>query len=468
MLNPTLLTVFLWGAPPTEPEVLDGPTDDALGETVDPPPEDATAPSEPIAPTESDTPSEPRVESSTTAPTKSTPAPEAATDAAVKPPAEAKKAYEIEGAPGKGLTIKVGDKFSLNIRARIQVRYQLNIPAEDSAGARALKQTVNIGTARLYFGGNILTPKLTYLIQLAVAGRDFRDGATSPVYDAFLDWAAHRDIGIKVGQYFVPFDRLRTVREFALQMADRPRPVGELTLDRDVGVTLYSDKFLGDKSPVAYRIGAFGGGGTNLSLGKKPGGLFVGRIELRPLGAIDDDSEGDLDRRKKPALALGAAFAANLHTDRLRSTTGPTFTGGTTHYFHQAADLVFKWRGWAVQGEYLRKWASRNGIRSRDEDGNPVLEWTRSGQGWIAQTSYIFDPPIELVARLSGMYALGNTDPAFKADLDKRGQEVAGGINYYINGHRMKVQADWIALMPHDFAFKKAEHIVHFQLDVTF
>ena len=53
------------------------------------------------------------------------------------------------------------------------------------------------------------------------------------IYDAFLDWKAHRDISVKAGQFFVPFDRLRTVREFALQMGDRPRPVAELTLDRD-------------------------------------------------------------------------------------------------------------------------------------------------------------------------------------------------------------------------------------------
>ncbi len=381
---------------------------------------------------------------------------------------ESKPKYELSGAPGKGLTVSFGDAFALNIKSRIQFRYQLNIPAADDAGTRNLRQAINIGTARLWFSGHILSPKVTYMIQLAVAGRDYRDGAVSPVFDAYIDWAAHRDFGIRAGQFFVPFDRLRTVREFALQMADRPRPVGELTLDRDAGVMIYSDNFLGDKSPVAYRIGAFGGGGTNVVVGKKPGALMVSRLEVRPLGKIDDDQEGDLERRKKPALALGGAFAANLNTDRLRSTTGATFVGGTTHYYHGAADVVFKWRGWAVQGEYLRKWASVNAINSVDDDGMDVTEYTRSGQGWVAQTSYVFDPPIELVARLSGMYALGRTDPAFVSDLEARGQEVAGGLNYYFNGHRMKLQTDWIALMPRDFAFKKAEHIVHLQLDVTF
>ena len=42
------------------------------------------------------------------------------------------------------------------------------------------------------------------------------------------------------------------------------------------------------------------------------------------------------------------------------------------------------------------------------------------------------------------------------------------GLNYYFNGHRMKLQTDWIALMPYNFDFGEAAHVVHLQLDVTF
>jgi phosphate-selective porin OprO and OprP len=387
---------------------------------------------------------------------------------AAAPAAPAARAVEITGKPGDGLTVRISDAFSLNIRSRIQLRYQLDVPAADDAGVRSTRQLVNIGTARLWFSGHVFRPQLTYMIQLAVAARDYREGAVSPVYDGYLQWAAHRDFNVRAGQFFVPFDRLRTIREFALQLGDRPRPVAELTLDRDVGVMAYSDRFLGDKSPVAWRVGAFGGGGMNLSMGKDPGALMVGRVELRPLGPIDDDSEGDLERRKKPALALGGAFAANLRTNRLRSTTGPTFVGGTTHYYHAAADLVFKVRGFALQGEYLRKWASINAIASTDADGMPLFEYTRSGQGWVGQASYVFDPPIELVGRISRLYALDATDPTFVAELEARGQELGAGVNYYFNGHKLKLQADWIALLPGDFDFGRAAHVAHLQLDVTF
>lgn len=379
-----------------------------------------------------------------------------------------KEAIEITGAPGKGLTITTGKKFSLNLRSRIQLRYQLNIPPADDNGERDFQQIVNVGTARLWLSGHVLTPKLTYMTQLAVAGRDFRDDARSPIFDAYLDWKVHRDFNIRAGQYFVPFDRLRTVREFALQMADRPAPVNEFTLDRDVGLTFYSDNFLGDRSPLAWRIGFFGGGGTNLSTGKEAGGLFVGRLELRPVGPIDDDSEGDLDRRKKPALALGIGYAYNWNTNRVRSTTGATFAGGTTDYEHLAADLVFKWRGFALQAEHVWREASVSQIKSTKADGTALNEYTRSGRGWILQASYVFDPPIEVVARLTRSYASAGTDPALLKDVSARPNEIGAGVNYYVNGHRLKLQADWIARAPSDFDFSKANHVVHVQADATF
>jgi hypothetical protein len=383
-----------------------------------------------------------------------------------KPDEASGSRVEISAAPGKGLTVNVSDQFSLNIRARIQVRYQLIIPPEDAEGQRDLGQIVNIGTARLWLSGNIIVPELLYMIQLAVAGRDFRDGATTPLYDAYLEWRVHRDFNVRVGQYFVPFDRLRTIREWALQMCDRPVPVNLFALDRDVGVTFYSDRFLG--SPLAWHIGVFGGGGTNVLTRQEPGALVVGRLVLRPLGPIDDDIEGDLMRRKKPGLALGGGYAANFNTNRVRSTTGLIFEGGTTDYFNAAADLVFKWRGFALEAQYISRKASNDEIISTLEDGSTLTEYTHSGRGWISQASYVFDPPIEVVGRLSRSYAFPGTDPRFIEEIDNLGQEVGAGLNYYFNFHWLKVQADWIARMPRDFNFERALHVVHVQLDATF
>lgn len=397
------------------------------------------------------------------------PAPPAPTEPAPvapnEPPSEPARGPRISGAPGNGVTFDIDDAFSLNVRTRFQIRAQYAALPEDAKGKQEHESLLNINTARIYFTGHAYKPELLYQIQLAFAARDFRDGATSPIFDAFLDWHVHRDFNVKAGQYFVPFDRLRTVREFALQMADRPVPVTELTLDRDAGVTLYSQRFL--DTPIGWHLSAFGGGGTNAVTGKDFGGLLVGRLELRPLGPIDDDSEGDLERRKRPGLALGVGFASNWNTNRQRSTTGPTFKGGTTDYLHGAADMVFKGWGFALEAEYLYKKASGDKILSADETGKPVTEWTRSAHGWVLQSSYTFDPPIEVVGRLTRLHTLPGTDPKLILEVDKRGTELGAAINYYFNGHKLKLQTDWTARMPDNFHFGSADHLARILLDAT-
>lgn len=377
---------------------------------------------------------------------------------------EADPGYRISGAPGQGLTVAVGDAFSLNIKSRILIRYQLNTFEEQG---KSPTQLVNIGTARVWLGGHIYKPELTYQIQLAVAGKDYRDGTASPVFDAYMEWRAHRDFSVRAGQYFVPFDRLRTVREWGLQTAERPRPVQEFTLDRDVGVTFFSERFLGDESPFAWYVSAFGGRGGNQVNASEVGALLAARLELRPLGPIDDDREGDLERREKPGLALGAGAARNINTNRLRGTTGPTFVGGTTDDTQWVADAVFKWMGIAVQAQYLSKDTSTLLIQS-EQDGAELVEYTREGQGWVLQASYTWDPPFEVVGRLSRLYAGDTLDPLFVREVNRRGNEVLAGVNYYFNGHRMKAQATWVARTRADMDLSAADHMAAVQMDATF
>jgi hypothetical protein len=380
--------------------------------------------------------------------------------------AAAAQAQPLRAVPGQGVTLADDDRLGLNVKSRLQLRYQVT-RTESAAGGADWQDLATVGTSRLYLSGHAVDRSLGYLVQFALADRDFRDGAKSPLYDAYLDWRGHRDLNVRVGQFFVPFDRLRTVREYALQLAERPRPVTELTLDRDVGVMLYAPRFLADDSPLALRVGAFGGEGIGASTPRPAGGLLVARAELRPLGAIDDDEEGDLKRRESPAVALGVAGARNWNSVRTRSTTGGTFTGGSVDFTHAAVDAVAKWRGVAVQGEYLWRLASVDAIGSRASDGSARTEATRSARGWIAQASYVFDPPIEIVARASRMVAFGGTDPLFVQELAARGQELGAGVNVYLNGHALKVQLSWIARTSPSLDLGAAEHAAYALVDAT-
>lgn len=365
---------------------------------------------------------------------------------AADPPAPAK----VVAAPGKGVTITSGDdRFSVTLRTRFQIREAIDAAAAADDGTRAVTMATQVPTARLWFGGHVLDERVNYVFQLAVAPRDFRDGATSPIFDAYLDLTPSRDLSFRVGQIFVPFDRLRTIKEYALQFPDRPRGISEFSLDRDIGVYAYSDHLGGDKSPVAYRVGVFGGSGIHQLVNHVPGGLVMGRLELRPLGPIDDTIEGDLTRREAPALALGVGAAYNLNTTRARSTTSTAWTGGTADYLQFAGDAVFKWRGVGLEGEVLYRDAADEEIPVKNADGSDGTAYARSGIGVITQASVMLSKKTEIATRYGQLQAFDGTDPAYVSDADSH-HEVGASLNWYGNGHLFKVQASTIAFIARD------------------
>jgi hypothetical protein len=368
----------------------------------------------------------------------------------------------VTAAPGKGFTVTSADgDFAMNLKARVQLRASL-----DALPDGELLSGAQVRTARLYWTGHVLAPENKYVVQLAVAGGDYRDGTISPIFDAYFDFDHNPNASVRVGQMFVPFDRLRTIREFALQITERPKPVSELTLDRDVGAYLYSDHVGGDDGVLAYRIGAFGGRGPNQLTSAEPGGLGVARLELNPFGPFDSDQEGDQERRAEPKLMLGAAAAYHANTTRQKSTTGTTYVGGTADYLHLAADTVLKWHGLALEGEYVLRDAAEDEITSTADDGTTLVELTQSGSGVVGQASYAFTPHVELAGRYSRLWAADGTDTAFVDKVTATGNEVAAGLNGYLNGHRFKVQGDWVALFGEP-GFAEAQHSFHLALDVT-
>jgi hypothetical protein len=127
---------------------------------------------------------------------------------------------------------------------------------------------------------------------------------------------------------------------------------------------------------------------------------------------------------------------------------------------------VFKWHGVAVQLEYLLRRASRKQLEGV-VDELAVIEYARQGSGWIVQASYTFDPPFELVGRVSRLYAPSETDPKYATEVRNLGQEYAAGANYYFNGHQLKLQADWIVRTGTTGSTDR-DHAFHLQLDATF
>ena len=407
------------------------------------------------------------------------PAPEPAPAAVPAPPAatpaaEAHDEVQITVAPGRGLTVTSGDTFSLQLRARMQVRDTLHVPNTTDATRNTPSNELQIRTIRLWLLGNVLDRNTRYGIQLALGPSDFEPNNASPIYDAYLESTHLRDLSVRVGQFFVPFDRARTIREFALQTVDRAGVVRELSLDRDIGVMLYSNDLFGWEGRLAYALGFFAGDGRNrLTTTASPGFLFVGRVTVRPMGPFDDDLEGDLTHSASPHLAIGFGIAYNQSTDRPRSTTSVSssyqfYQLGGFDYFHMAADVVFKWAGFSFLGEWL--WRTTNGVAERTGMPAgmtmPITEHARQAWGLEAQAGMMLGDLVELYARYEQMQAIGATDPTLIATVQSAGRATAGGVNVYVNGHFFKLQLDWQHTFGSDYTI--GEQLFRLQLDATF
>jgi hypothetical protein len=375
---------------------------------------------------------------------------------------------------GKGLTVTSADqKFQATFRSRIQLRDAFAHNADGSTNE------VNVKTLRFTAQGYALVPELKYTVQLAFGTGDFDKDSSSPIFDAFLEYVKLRDLNVRVGQYFVPFDRARTIREFALQFVDRQLVVRELTLDRDVGIMLSSQDLAGLQGKLGYNLFVGSGDGRNRvadrnnpkSGPQKPGVLLIGRGVLRPMGPFDDDHEGDLERSPTPHLALGIGAGYNLNTSRPQSTytthyAVQAFQTGTFNYVHAAADVVFKWRGFSLLSEVLLRDANKRS-HTATVAGEELQEFSREGYGYFVQAGQMVSDKLELTARWDDLYAKKGTDPALVSLAQTQGRQAGAGINYYFNKHYLKLQTDYFAI----FGTENTDNIRHsfrVQMDASF
>lgn len=366
----------------------------------------------------------------------------------------------VGAGPGRGLTIASPERrFELTLRGRLQLRDTFVREPGKSTNEAAVK------TLRARAAGRLMRPDLLFALQLAFGSSDFEGDSASPIFDAYIELPRWRDANLRVGQFLVPFDRARTMREFALQLVDRPQLVRELGLDRDVGIMASSADLFGTRI-VGYQLFLGAGDGRNRVGGQGLGPLLVARLVLRPWGPFDDESEGDLLRERRPRLALGLAAAYNHQTGRRRSTSGDTFTLGRTNDWHADLDLVLKWRGLSLLAEALARRVTRDHL-DREVDGQARREWTRSGYGYLTQLGLMVHPLVELTARWEQLFAWNQrTDPELQALAQREGSPLGGGVNLYLDGHALKLQGDCFFVFDTDHGSRR--QVARLQLDASF
>jgi phosphate-selective porin OprO and OprP len=336
--------------------------------------------------------------------------------------------------PGHGVTLESEDgNFALRVRARIQVRGTVSRYFEEEL----IRSIFEARRVRLSLSGHAYSPDFQYKVQLGFGSTETEQQQPNPLLDAWIRFAQLRDLNVTIGQKVVNFDLARIISSSEYQFVDRALVVNELSLARDVGVELSSEKLFGVDG-LSYSVGVFSGEGLRPRTTAPFGVLYAGRIQIAPLGGFDNDVEGDLKQRHKPKLSFGVAAAYNRRSTAERSTGGTGYQR-SFDYQHGAVDASFKWYGVSLLGEALFRHATQRTHGLDDPEG--TIEASRNAWGWLAQAGVMITSQFEIAGRYAQQYAMHKSPQ----ELDRR--EIGGAASYYFYGHPFKAQADYARVL---------------------
>jgi len=332
-----------------------------------------------------------------------------------------------------GISISKDSLFLLNLRFRMQNRMGFTSVAGDDLSVRSVDARVR--RLRLRLDGFVLNERIRYYIQLNFSRADLdleTETIAQPIRDAMVYYHFNKRFYLGFGQSKLPGNRQRVISSGNLQFPDRSIANSTFTLDRDFGLFAYWTQPIGAQE-VQVKAALSSGDGRN-ALPINEGMAYTGRLEWLPLGAFTnkgDYSEGDLEMEPKPRLSIGATYSYNDRATRVGGQLGlPLYA--TTDFGTFIADMVFKYRGWAISGEYFDR-RSEAPITT-DEDGN--VRFVTPGTGINGQVSKYFSSAYEVAARFT------TVEPASDVSaLRNRTDEALLGCTRYLNGHRIKLQA---------------------------
>jgi len=308
----------------------------------------------------------------------------------------------------------------LDLRNRVEVRWTETLPDDavrlpGTGAAGAGKGSFRIRRAKTELTGWAWVPELTYELQLSWAGPEPGASTDTPLEDLVLSWdvSKTRAFAITIGQFKVPLGRQENTSSNRLQFCDRDILSFEFTRGRDVGVMVDGSVA---KGKLDYALGIFNGNPASRIENDNDKYQYNARLVFQPWGDVAY-SEGDFESKDHPLLALGAQFENN---DLTNATNGNDFN--TTIW---ASELVFKYRGFSLFGEYF--W------RERDPETGASFR----SDGFHVQAGYFVKRDrVELAFRYVSW------DPSDAIPSNER-TEIGGALNYFIRGHDLKLQSDF-------------------------
>lgn len=390
---------------------------------------------------------------------------------------------------GQGIQITSNDgRFELIVRARAQFLASMRRPDGGDAGI-----DFELRRARIYFQGALFDPNIRFTLQLGVSpscsdmGNNFAGNSCvgpqgtapttltgfTPRWSPLLDWYVElrhlRELNVRVGQMIPTFQRTFTISDASYQFIDRSLGDAEFNLDRTFAIELRSTDVAG-LGWLRYYAGIMSTQGRDMPFAPDLHLGYYARVDVNPLGFFNDYVMGDLARNADPRLSIGFGYAYLDHAPFDRGTIGVLpLDGGTTDQHLLTADFVFMWQGFSLLGEWSMRQATRHQGTANDPMtmmpyATPTLG--RTGFGMHATAGVLLgDLPLELVARAGMLRHMNSWDVgAHSAIADQN--EVGGGLNWYIQGHPLKVSL-WFTNVWRDDGTNGTGQTLRLQLQAT-
>ncbi|MCP4711441.1 MAG: hypothetical protein GY869_22705, partial [Planctomycetes bacterium] len=368
-----------------------------------------------------------------------------------------------------GFFIKtVDDQFLLKMNGMLQFRHSFlhtddgssvldaeGFKVGDPYGIDPSANGFELTRPRLKFSGHMLG-NVKYMVQMEFADDNNNYGA---LLDYMVYYSFTPELGIKVGQFKVPFSREYNIAATKLMLADRGYANAVYEAGRSTGVELFGAFDCGD-TKMHYRAGVFNGlrdAGNRPIHDNDNNPTVAARVVMPLMGATPADfaMESDLAYHENAVIQLGAgmAYANNRTEDHLAGGVQDNYVvlgkggdclsngielGGELTMF--TADIAYKHQGLSLilDGYYqdsdldsAEAAFEHDFGSSRDAfgiEGDSMQNW-----GWNFQAGYFLVPKeFELVSRVGGICVDGTNDAL----------EFAGGWNWYLSGQNVRIAMD--------------------------
>lgn len=288
---------------------------------------------------------------------------------------------------------------------------------------------------RLRLEGDTRDNRFSYRFQADLSGTgEELDGNSNFLLDAFVAYNITNRIKLSFGQRATYTDnRELFMNSSSLQLVERSRLTSAFATIREFGLFLEGNFRTGGGTYLKPYFVLTNGDGPNVFAGDRGGLKVGGRVDFLPFGLftnLGQFNQADVVRELTPKLVIGANFSHNngMSSRRGRESGAILYLDNQNRellpdYTKYGVDLLFKYRGFSLIGEYLRSSASvPDGITQRvrvdgststsfDVDGvqdvaNYIKGRMMLGTGYNIQMGYLFKNGISV----DGRYTYLNAD----------------------------------------------------------